>query len=128
MKIRLTSITVDNQDKALQFYTEKLGFVKKTEIPMGEHRWLTVVAPDEQDGVELVLEPLGFAPAKVYQQALFQAGIPVTAFYSADIEKEYERLLKAGVVFSMPPTAVGTVKLVVFNDTCGNHIQLFQPL
>ena len=128
MKIRLTSITVDNQDKALQFYTDKLGFVKKTEIPMGEHRWITVVAPDEQDGVELVLEPLGFAPAKVYQQALFQAGIPVTAFYSADIEKEYERLLKAGVVFSMPPTAVGTVKLVVFNDTCGNHIQLFQPL
>ena len=128
MKIRLTSITVDNQDRALQFYTDKLGFVKKTEIPMGEHRWLTVVAPDEQDGVELVLEPLGFEPAKVYQQALFQAGIPVTAFYSADIEKEYERLLKAGVVFSMPPTAVGTVKLVVFNDTCGNHIQLFQPL
>ncbi len=128
MKIRLTSITVDNQDKALQFYTDKLGFVKKTEIPMGEHRWLTVVAPDEQDGVELVLEPLGFAPAKVYQQALFQAGIPVTAFYSADIEKEYERLLQAGVVFSMPPTVAGTVKLVVFNDTCGNHIQLFQPL
>ena len=128
MKIRLTSITVDNQDRALQFYTDKLGFVKKTEIPMGEHRWLTVVAPDEQDGVELVLEPLGFEPAKVYQQALFAAGIPVTAFYSADIEKEYERLLKAGIVFSMPPTAVGTVKLVVFNDTCGNHIQLFQPL
>lgn len=128
MKIRLTSITVDNQDRALQFYTNTLGFIKKTEIPMGEHRWLTVVAPDEQDGVELVLEPLGFAPAKVYQQALFEAGIPVTAFYSSAIEKEYERLLKAGVVFSMPPTAVGTVKMAVFNDTCGNHIQLFQPL
>ena len=128
MKIRLTSITVDNQDKALQFYTQVLGFVKKTEIPMGEHKWLTVVAAEEQDGVELVLEPLGFAPAKTYQQALFQAGIPVTAFYSDHIDEEYERLVKAGVVFSMPPTPMGTVKLVVFDDTCGNHIQLFQPL
>ena len=128
MILNCGQVLVDDQDKALRFYTEKLGFVKKTEIPMGEHRWLTVVAPDERDGVELVLEPLGFAPAKVYQQALFGAGIPVTAFYSEDIEKEYDRLLKAGVVFSMPPTAVGTVKLVVFNDTCGNHIQLFQPL
>ena len=95
---------------------------------MGEHRWLTVVAAEEQDGVELVLEPMGFAPAKVFQQALFQAGIPATAFYSENIEKEHERLLKAGVIFSMAPTVMGTVKLVVFDDTCGNHIQLFQPL
>jgi predicted enzyme related to lactoylglutathione lyase len=119
---------VDDQDKALKFYTEVLGFVKKTEIPMGEHKWLTVVANEEQDGVELLLEPMGFAPAKTYQKALFEAGIPLTAFHVDDIEKEYERLITSGVTFSMKPTQMGPAKLAVFNDTCGNNIQLVQVL
>ncbi len=126
MKIKLSSILVDNQDKALKFYTEVLGFVKKTEIPMGEHRWLTVVSKEEQDGVELVLEPMGFAPAKVYQKALFDAGIPLTAFHVDDIQKEYERLEKLGVAFSVKPTKMGPVTLAVLDDTCGNNIQLVQ--
>jgi predicted enzyme related to lactoylglutathione lyase len=126
MKIKLSSILVDDQDKALKFYTEVLGFVKKTEIPMGEHRWLTVVSKEEQDGVELVLEPMGFAPAKVYQKALFDAGIPLTAFHVDDIQKEYERLEKLGVAFSMKPTKMGPVTLAVLDDTCGNNIQLVQ--
>ena len=128
MKIRLTSLLVNDQDKALKFYTETLGFVKKTEIPMGEHKWLTVVSAEEQDGVELVLEPISFVPAQVYQKALFEAGIPATAFNVADVEKEYERLTKANVLFSVSPTPMGPVKLVIFNDTCGNNIQLFQVL
>ncbi|HTE11065.1 MAG TPA: VOC family protein, partial [Chitinophagaceae bacterium] len=125
---RLTSVLVDDQDKALKFYTEILGFVKKIDIPMGEHKWLTVVSKEEQDGVELLLEPMGFAPAQVFQKALFEAGIPLTAFHADDVEKEYERLTRAGVAFSMKPTMMGPVKIVVFNDTCGNNIQLFQPL
>ncbi|MEI9810908.1 MAG: VOC family protein [Bacteroidota bacterium] len=126
MKIKLTSVMVTNQEKALQFYTEVLGFVKKTEIPMGEHKWLTVVSNEEQDGVELLLEPLGFAPAKVFQQQLFEAGIPWTAFNVDDIQKEYERLEKLGVVFSMRPTAMGPATVAVFDDTCGNNIQIVQ--
>lgn len=126
MKIKLTSLLVDDQEKALQFYTGVLGFVKKTEIPMGEHRWLTVVSKEEQDGVELVLEPMAFPPAGVYQKALFDAGIPWTAFHVDDVEKEYTRLLAAGVVFSMAPTQMGPVRLAVFSDTCGNNIQLVQ--
>ncbi|HEX7902916.1 MAG TPA: VOC family protein [Chitinophagaceae bacterium] len=126
MKIRLTSVMVNDQEKALQFYTNILGFVKKTEVPLGEHKWLTVVSKEEQDGVELLLEPLGFAPAGVYQQQLFKAGIPLTAFHVDDIQKEYERLLKLGVVFSMKPTAMGPVIVTVFDDTCGNNIQLVQ--
>ena len=128
MKIKLASVLVEDQDRALKFYTEKLGFVKKTEIPMGEHRWLTVVSPEERDGVELVLEPMGFAPARVFQKQLFEAGIPYTAFAVDDVDKEYERLTGTGVVFSMRPTAMGTVKLAVLNDTCGNNIQLYQVL
>ena len=126
MKIRLTSLLVQNQDKALKFYTEILGFVKKTEVPMGEHKWLTVVSKEEQDGVELVLEPLGFEPAKVYTEALFKAGIPQTAFNVEDVDKEYERLKSLGVEFSLIPTQMGPAKLAVFNDTCGNNIQIFQ--
>ena len=117
---------VDNQDKALKFYTEVLGFVKKKEIPMGEHKWLTVVSKEEQEGVELVLEPMGFAPAKVYQKALYDAGIPLTAFNVDDIEGEYLRLEKLGVKFSMKPTKMGPVTLAVFDDTCGNNIQIVQ--
>ena len=119
---------VNDQDKALKFYTEVLGFVKKTEVPLGEHKWLTVVSKEEQDGVEVVLEPMAFAPAKVYQKALFDAGIPCTAFNVDDVEKEYERLTEAGVSFSMKPTAMGPVKIAVLNDTCGNNIQLLQVL
>lgn len=117
---------VDDQEKALEFYTEVLGFVKKRDIPMEEHRWLTVVAKEEQDGPELVLEPMGFEPAKEYQKALYEAGIPLTAFHVDDIEAEYERLKDLGVEFSMEPTQMGPSKLAVFDDTCGNNIQLFE--
>jgi catechol 2,3-dioxygenase-like lactoylglutathione lyase family enzyme len=126
MKIKLTSVMVDDQDKALKFYTEILGFVKKTDIPMGEHKWLTVVSPEAPDEVELLLEPMGFAPAKVFQKQLQDAGIPFTAFNVDDVQKEYERLEKLGVVFSMKPTAMGPATLAVFNDTCGNNIQIYQ--
>lgn len=128
IKIKLLSILVDDQDKALKFYTGVLGFVKKTEVPMGEHKWLTVVSREDQNGVELVLEPMGFAPVRVYQKALFDAGIPLTAFEVDDIDKEYQRLLQSGVSFSMVPTPMGVVKLAVFDDTCGNNIQLFQMI
>jgi predicted enzyme related to lactoylglutathione lyase len=126
MKIKLTSVPVSDQAKALKFYTEILGFVTKIDIPMGEHRWLTVVSKEEQDGVELLLEPLGFAPAKVYQQQLFDAGIPWTAFNVDDTQQEFERLKKLGVVFSLPPTTMGPATVAVFDDTCGNNIQIVQ--
>lgn len=126
MKIGLTSVMVNDQDKALKFYTEVLGFIKKTEVPIGEHKWLTVVSPEARDGVELLLEPMAFAPARVYQQALFEAGIPLTSFQVADVQQEYERLQKLDVQFSMPPTKMGGATVAVFNDTCGNHIQIAQ--
>jgi predicted enzyme related to lactoylglutathione lyase len=128
MKIRLTSVLVDDQEKALKFYTEVLGFIKKTEIPMGKHKWLTVVSKEEQDGIELVLEPISFEPAKVFQKELYKAGIPLTAFNVDNLDKEYERLADLGVTFSMKPTEMGATKLAVFNDTCGNNIQIFQVL
>lgn len=128
MKITVTSILVDDQQKALQFYTAILGFVKKREVPLGEYSWLTVVSKEEQEGVELLLEPMAFAPARVYQRALFDAGIPLTSFSVDDIDKEYKRLLRAGVTFSMPPTPMGPVKVAVLDDTCGNNIQLSQML
>jgi len=126
MKIKVTSVMVDDQDKALKFYTEKLGFVKKTEVPLGEYKWLTVVSGEEPDGVELLLEPMGFAPAKVFQKELFDAGIPWTAFHVDNIQSEYERLEKLGVKFSVKPTQMGPATLAVFDDTCGNNIQLVQ--
>ncbi len=126
MKIKLTSLFVKDQDKALSFYTEVLGFIKKTEVPLGEHKWLTVVSKEEQDGVELVLEPMAFAPAAVYQQALYEAGIPATAFNVENVEEEHARLEKLGVAFSVKPTSMGPVKLAVFDDTCGNNIQIIQ--
>jgi len=126
MKIKVTSVMVNDQDKALKFYTEKLSFIKKTDIPLGEHKWLTVVSGEEPDGVELLLEPMGFEPAKVFQKALFDAGIPWTAFNVDNIQKEYERLLGLGVVFSMKPTNMGPATLAVFDDTCGNNIQIVQ--
>ena len=128
MKIKLTTVMVKDQEKALKFYTEVLGFVKKREIPMGAYKWLTVVSSEEPNGVELVLEPMGFEPAKVYQQALLEAGIPAAAFWVENIETEFERLKKLDVMFSMDPTQMGPTKLAVFNDTCGNNIQIFQVL
>lgn len=126
MKINLSSVMVDDQDKALKFYTEVLGFVKKTDIPLGEASWLTVVSPEGPDDIELLLEPMGFPPARTYQKALFDAGIPLTSFAVDDIQKEYERMKGLGVVFSMTPTPMGPVTVAVFDDTCGNFIQLVQ--
>lgn len=126
MKIKLNSVLVDDQDKALKFYTEVLGFIKKNDIPAGEARWLTVVSPDAPDDIELLLEPTGFLAARTYQKALFDAGIPLTAFAVEDIQKEYERMKELGVMFSMEPTKAGPATLAVFNDTCGNLIQLYQ--
>ncbi len=126
MRIKLTSVLVADQDKALKFYTEVLGFVKKTDIPMGEAKWLTVASPEGRDDIELLLEPMGFPPAKTYQKALFEAGIPLTAFAVEDIQKEYERMEKLGVVFKTKPTKMGPVTVAVFDDTCGNLIQLVQ--
>ena len=126
MKVRWTSVLVDDQKKALKFYTEILGFIKKTDVPMGEHSWLTVVSKEEPDGMEVVLEPMGFAPAKVYQKALKDAGIPLTMFHVGNVQNEFERLEKLGVKFSMKPTQMGPTTIVVFDDTCGNNIQLVQ--
>lgn len=126
MKIILSSVFVSDQDKALKFYTEVLGFVKKTEIPLGTARWLTVVSPEGPEGIELLLEPMGFPPARTYQEALYAAGIPLTAFGVDDIQKEHERLEKRGVVFKSKPTTMGPVTVAVLDDTCGNLIQLVQ--
>ena len=115
---------VNDQDKALNFYTEILGFVKKTEIPMGAFRWLTVVSKNSPDGVELLLEPMGFEPAKVFQKALFDAGIPAASFAVDDIEKEYERMEQLGVIFKMKPTVMGPVTIARLEDGCGNLIQI----
>ena len=131
MKVKVISIPVQDQAIALQFYTEKLGFVKKVDVPIDENtRWLTVVSKEEQDGPEILLEPAPnhFEPAKVYQKALFEAGIPWTQFNVTDIQQEYERLVSLGVEFSTKPTEMGTVKVAVFNDTCGNNIQLVEML
>lgn len=129
MKISVLSIPVLDQEKALSFYTEKLGFIKKTDLPLdGGNRWLTLVSPESPDGTELLLEPapLHFEPSKVYQEALFEAGIPWTQFDVKDVEAEYERLRGLNVEFSMKPTQMGTVIVAVFKDTCGNNIQLVE--
>ena len=125
LKVKLSSIMVDDQEKALQFYTEVLGFVKKTEIPMGEFKWLTVVSTDN-DYVELLLEPIGFEAAKTFQKALYDAGITATAFEVDDIEAEHKRLVELGVTFRHPPKDAGGVMIAAFDDTCGNLIQLYQ--
>ena len=131
MKVKVIGIPVLNQEKALAFYTGKLGFVKKTDVPLGgDNRWLTVVSKEEQDGPEILLEPAPnhFEPAKTYQEALFKAGIPYTQFNAGDVQQEYERLVNLGVEFSVKPTEMGTVKIAVFNDTCGNNIQIVEML
>lgn len=128
IKICLTSIPVEDQDKALAFYTNTLGFQKKKDVSLGEYKWLTVVSPHEQGGVELLLEPMAFEPAQIYQRSLKDAGIPYTSFGVDDIHQEYERLSKLGVEFSIPPKEVGNVIIAVLDDTCGNFIQLMQEL
>jgi predicted enzyme related to lactoylglutathione lyase len=125
--IGLSSVMVDDQGKALKFYTEVLGFVKRTDIPVGEYRWLTVTSPEGPEGIELVLEPMGFGPARTFQKALFDAGIPLTAFFTSDIQGEVARLKERGVVFVGEPEKAGPVTTVLFEDTCGNLINLVQP-
>lgn len=131
MKVTLISIPVRDQEKALEFYTKKLGFIKHKDLPLGGgNRWLTLVSSEWQDGPELLLEPgpNHFEPCKVYQEALMKAGYPYTQFDVDNVDAEYERLTKLGVEFSMTPTEMGTVKTAIFNDTCGNNIQLVEEL
>jgi predicted enzyme related to lactoylglutathione lyase len=127
MRIKLNSIFVEDQDKALAFYTNVLGFKKSKEIPMGEFKWLTVVSPDGYPDVELVLEPNANPIAKTFQEGIFKEGIPVTAFEVDDIDAETRRLKKKGVQFTMNPSDAGPVKIAIFSDTCGNLIQIYQP-
>ena len=126
MRIVVTSIFVDNQEKALQFYTEQLGFLKKTEIPLGEAKWLTVVAASDPDGTELLLEPDTHPAVGPFKRALVEDGIPFTSFAVEDVQAEYERLYAAGVRFTQAPAAMGPVTTAVLDDTCGNLIQLAQ--
>lgn len=127
MQITLASIFVEDQDHALDFYTSKLGFQKKHDVPMGEFRWITVTSPEGAAGVELVLEPMAFAPARTFQKALFEAGIPATAFITNDIQAEFQKLKAAGVTFRGEPQNMGAIHMVIFEDTCGNLINLVQP-
>ncbi|MET9549175.1 MULTISPECIES: VOC family protein [unclassified Streptomyces] len=124
MRIHLSSVCVDDQDKALRFYTEVLGFVKKNEVPLGEHRWLTVVSPDDPDGTELVLEPDEHPAVKPYKEALVKDGIPVTSFAVDDVHAECARLRGLGVRFTQEPADMGPVTTAVLDDTCGNLIQI----
>lgn len=126
MRIALCGLLVDDQEKALDFYTHKLGFIKKNDIPAGEFRWLTVVSPEGPGDVELVLEPNANPAAKAYQAALFEQGIPLTAFAVKDIHAECARLKERGVVFRSEPFAVGPTTIALFEDTCGNLIQIYQ--
>ena len=131
MKVIIISIPVRDQEKALKFYTEKLGFIKKKDTPLeGGNRWLTIVSKDAQDGPELLLEPAPnhFEPSKVFQDALLEAGIPYTQFDVKSVDAEYDRLTKLGVEFSIKPSTMGTTKYAVLNDTCGNMIELVEEL
>jgi catechol 2,3-dioxygenase-like lactoylglutathione lyase family enzyme len=124
MKINLASVFVDDQAKALAFYTDVLGFVTKTDVPTGEFRWLTVVSPEAPDGVELLLEPNDHPAAQAFQQAIVADGIPATSFAVDDVQAEFERLTAKGVRFVQPPTPMGPVTTAVLDDTCGNLIQI----
>jgi catechol 2,3-dioxygenase-like lactoylglutathione lyase family enzyme len=126
MRINLTSVLVDDQDKALHFYTHVLGFQKKAEVPLGEHRWLTVVSPDDPQGTELLLEPDAHPAAKPFKAALVNDGIPFTSFAVSDVREEFERLCALGVGFTQEPAEMGPVTTAVFDDTCGNLIQIAQ--
>jgi catechol 2,3-dioxygenase-like lactoylglutathione lyase family enzyme len=124
MKINLTSVLVDDQAKALEFYTEVLGFVKKTDVPLGQHRWLTVVSPEDPDGPELLLEPDEHPAARPFKEALVADGIPFTSFAVEDVHGDFERLASQGVRFTQEPTEMGPVTTAVLDDTCGNLIQI----
>ena len=126
MKIKLSSVYVEDQATALKFYTEVLGFVKKMDLPVGEFRWLTVVSPDEPDDIELLLEPNDNPAASSYQKAIYEQGIPITAFAVDDIQNEHNRLKDLGVLFTMAPTNTGESTIAMFDDTCGNLIQIFE--
>lgn len=126
MKIKLNSIFVDDQDKALKFYTEILGFKKKMDIPIGKFRWLTVVSKEEPEGTQLVLEPSNNLAVMTFKKAIYKQGIPVTAFEVDDIDKEYDRLKKLGVKFRKEPTKIDKVTMALFDDTCGNLIQIYE--
>jgi catechol 2,3-dioxygenase-like lactoylglutathione lyase family enzyme len=126
MKIVVTSVLVDDQEKALRFYTDVLGFEKKEDVPLGDARWLTVVSSQDRDGVELLLEPDSHPAAKPFKQALVADGIPFTSFGVDDVKADYERLSGLGVRFTQPPTEAGAVTTAVFDDTCGNLIQIAQ--
>ena len=126
MKIKLTSIYVDDQEKALRFYTEALGFVKKTDFSQGPYRWLTLASPEDPDGTELQLALNNNPAAKAYQQAIFQQGQPAAMFYTDDVQADYERMKARGAVFTMPPKDVTASKIAMLNDTCGNLIQVTQ--
>jgi len=126
MRITLTSVFVDDQDRALRFYSEVLGFVKKTEVPLGEHKWLTVASAEEPDGVQLLLEPSDHPAVSPFKEALVSDGIPAAQFAVDDVQAEYERLRKLDVVFTQEPTSMGPVTTAVLDDTCGNLIQLAQ--
>jgi catechol 2,3-dioxygenase-like lactoylglutathione lyase family enzyme len=126
MRINLASVLVDNQEKALRFYTEVLGFKPKTDVPVGEHRWITVVSPEDPDGTELLLEPDEHPAAKPFKEALVTDGIPFTAFAVDDVRAEFERLRGLGVRFTQEPTEMGPVITAVLDDTCGNLIQISQ--
>lgn len=128
MKMYAKGVSVDDQAKALEFYTGKLGFVVKHDIPLGEHRWLTVVSPEEPEGVELLLEPNAHPASKTFQEALMSDGIPCTAFSVDDINSEVARLQELGVSFTQPPVKAGGAIMAVFDDTCGNLIQIVQLL
>ena len=126
MKIVVTSVLVDDQEKALRFYADVLGFIKRTDVPMGQFRWLTVVSSEDTDGVELLLEPDQHPAARPFKRALVDDGIPFTSFGVEDVQAEYDRLQKSGVHFTQPPVAMGPVTTAVLDDTCGNLIQIAQ--
>ncbi len=126
MRIKLMSVLVDDQGKAQRFYTETLGFVTKHDLPVGEYRWLTVVSPEAPDEAELLLEPMSKPAAQVYQRTLYDEGVPLAAFAVDDVNAEYARLTARGVRFTMPPTPMGPTTVAIFDDTCGNLIQIYQ--
>lgn len=128
IRIHVTSVLVDDQEKALRFYTDKLGFVKKTDVPAGEYRWLTVVSPAEPNGVELLLEPDQNPASQAFKKAIFEQGIPATSFAVDDLQQEYERMKALGVEFTQPPMSMGPVSIATLNDTCGNLIQIAQMM
>jgi catechol 2,3-dioxygenase-like lactoylglutathione lyase family enzyme len=128
MQLKFASIMVEDQDKALEFYTSVLGFAKMADIPMGEYRWLTVTSPDGIAGVELVFQPMGFPPSRAYQKAVFDAGIPAIALITQDIAADTQRLKSRGVIFHGEPKTAGPITSIIFEDTCGTLVNLVQPL